>query len=63
MKKPIRILLADDHTIVRQGLARLLEEQPDLKIVGEAINGQAVVDQALELECPISLSWILPCLS
>jgi len=49
MKKPIRILLADDHTIVRQGLARLLEEQPDLQIVGEAINGQAAVDKALEL--------------
>ena len=49
MKKPIRLLLADDHTIVRQGLARLLEEQPDLKIIGEAINGQAVVDKALEL--------------
>ena len=49
MSKPIRILLADDHTIVRQGLARLLEEQPDLKIVGEAINGQAAVDKALEL--------------
>ena len=50
MKKPIRILLADDHTIVRQGMARLLEEQQDLKIVGEAINGQAVIDKALELE-------------
>ena len=50
MKKPIRILLADDHTIVRQGLARLLQEQQDLKIVGEAINGQAVIDKALELE-------------
>jgi DNA-binding NarL/FixJ family response regulator len=49
MKKPIRILLADDHTIVRQGLARLLEEQPDLKVVGEAINGQAVIDEAVEL--------------
>ena len=49
MNKPIRILLADDHTIVRQGMARLLEEQPDLKVVGEAINGQAVVDKALEL--------------
>ncbi len=49
MNKPIRILLADDHTIVRQGLARLLEEQPDLKIVGEAINGQAVIKKALEL--------------
>jgi DNA-binding NarL/FixJ family response regulator len=49
MNKPIRILLADDHTIVRQGMARLLEEQPDLKVVGEAVNGQAVVDKALEL--------------
>ena len=49
MNKPIRILLADDHTIVRQGLARLLEEQPDLKVVGEAINGQVVIDKALEL--------------
>lgn len=50
MKRAIRILLADDHTIVRQGLARLLEEQPDLEIVGEATNGQAVIDQALELQ-------------
>lgn len=49
MNRPIRILLADDHTIVRQGMARLLEEQPDLKVVGEAVNGQAVVDRALEL--------------
>jgi len=50
MKKPIRILLADDHTIVRQGMARLLEEQPDLKVAGEATNGLAAVDMALELE-------------
>jgi len=49
MNRPIRILLADDHTIVRQGMARLLEEQTDLKVVGEAVNGQAVVDKALEL--------------
>ncbi len=49
MHKPVRILLADDHTIVRQGMARLLEEQPDLKVVGEATNGQDVVDKALEL--------------
>jgi DNA-binding NarL/FixJ family response regulator len=49
MKRTIRILLADDHTIVRQGMALLLEEQPDLEVVGEAVNGQAVVDMALEL--------------
>lgn len=50
MKAPVRILLADDHTIVRQGMARLLEEQPDLQVVGEATNGQAVVDMANELK-------------
>lgn len=50
MSLSIRILLADDHTIVRQGLARLLEEKPDLKVVGEATNGQAAVDQAMALK-------------
>ena len=49
MTDPIRILIADDHTIVRQGLARLLEEQADLKVIGEATNGQAAVKQAIEL--------------
>jgi DNA-binding NarL/FixJ family response regulator len=49
MSEFVRILLADDHTIVRQGLARLLEEQSDLKVVGEATNGQTAVDQALAL--------------
>ncbi len=35
----IRIILADDHTILRQGLKSLLEEEPDFQIVGEAGNG------------------------
>lgn len=43
-------MLADDHTIVRQGLARLLEEQPDLKVVGEATNGRQAVEKAKELK-------------
>jgi DNA-binding NarL/FixJ family response regulator len=50
MDKSIRILIADDHTIVRQGLARLLNDQPDLKVVGEAVNGRQAVDKALELK-------------
>jgi len=50
MKKPIKIVLADDHTIVRQGMAKLLDEQPDLQVVGEATNGQAVIDMAIELQ-------------
>lgn len=49
MSVSVRILLADDHTIVRQGLARLLEEQSDLKVVGEATDGMAAVDQTLAL--------------
>jgi DNA-binding NarL/FixJ family response regulator len=50
MAQPIRILVADDHTIVRQGLARLLNDQPDLQVVGQAVNGREAVDKALELE-------------
>jgi len=48
--KPIRILIADDHTIVRQGLARLIEENPGMKVVGEATNGRLAVEQALEIK-------------
>lgn len=48
--EPIRILLADDHTIVRQGLARLLEDQPKFKVVGEAENGKVAVEKALALK-------------
>ncbi len=50
MANPVRILIADDHTIVRQGLASLLNDQPDLKVVGQAVNGRAAVDKALELK-------------
>jgi len=46
----ISILLADDHTIVRQGLARLLNDQSDFKIVGQAVNGREAVDKTLELK-------------
>ena len=50
MPKPIRIMIADDHTIVRQGLARLLNDQSDLKIVGQAVNGREAVDKSLKLK-------------
>lgn len=50
MSSPIRILLADDHTIVRQGLARLLEEQKDLRVIGEATNGRHAVERAKDLK-------------
>lgn len=45
----IRILLADDHTILRQGLRVLLETQDDMEIVAEASNGRSAIDFAIEL--------------
>src|SRR5712672_650399 len=43
---PIRILLADDHTVMRNGLRLLLERQPNLQVVGEAKDGRQAVDLA-----------------
>jgi DNA-binding NarL/FixJ family response regulator len=42
----LRILLADDHTIVRQGLKKMLEERPDWEVVAEAGDGREAVRQA-----------------
>lgn len=47
--EPIRVLLADDHKILRDGLANLLREQPDLRLVGEVGDGQAALDKSREL--------------
>lgn len=46
---PIRVLLADDHAVVRQGLARLLKEHRGIKVVGEADNGATAVELACSL--------------
>ena len=45
-----RILLADDHTLVRQGLRRILEEQPEWRVVAETGNGLEAVSLAAELQ-------------
>ncbi len=44
--KQIRILLADDHNVMRRGLRLLLENQPEFSVVGEAADGYAAVEQA-----------------
>jgi len=44
--KKVRILLADDHTVMRAGLRALLERQPNLEVVGEAENGRKTVELA-----------------
>jgi DNA-binding NarL/FixJ family response regulator len=51
----VRILLADDHPIVREGLQALLETQADFEVVGEAANGNEVLHMALELQPDIIL--------
>lgn len=50
MEATVRILIADDHTIVRQGLGRLLEDQPEFKVVGEAVDGRMAIEKTLSLE-------------
>jgi DNA-binding NarL/FixJ family response regulator len=47
--KKLRILLADDHKMVREGLRVLLDSQPGLQVVGEAANGKEVLAKAAEL--------------
>jgi len=40
MSEPIRIMVVDDHTVVRQGLVALLNTVPDLNVIAEAADGQ-----------------------
>ena len=51
----IRILLADDHPLLRKGLADALTEYPDLDVIGEAENGQEALEMALELRPEVIL--------
>ena len=47
---PLRILVADDHTLVRQGLRKILESQPGWVVVGEAGDGRDAVQQTMDLQ-------------
>jgi DNA-binding NarL/FixJ family response regulator len=49
-KAPLRILLADDHVVVRHGLKLLIDDQPDMTVIAEAGDGETAVKRALELE-------------
>jgi DNA-binding NarL/FixJ family response regulator len=52
---PLRILLADDHAIVRQGLKLLIDSQPEMNVIGEAADGDAVVAKAQALRPDVVL--------
>lgn len=47
--KPTRILLVDDHSLLRDGLRRILEREPDLDVVGEAATGEGALELVAQL--------------
>ncbi len=53
--KKIKLLVADDHKIFRQGIKKLLEEESDMQVVGEAANGREAVKRATELKPDVVL--------
>lgn len=55
MTKPIRILIADDHTVVRKGLQALINTEPNMQIVGEAENGREAIEKVMALDPDVVL--------
>jgi len=53
--KKIKVLLAEDHTIVRQGLSALLRSEPDIEVVGEASDGLEAIEMAKKLNPDVVL--------
>ena len=50
-----RILIADDHAIVRSGLRKILDSKPDLEVVAEAEDGAEAVDKALKEDVDLAI--------
>ena len=55
MSDPIRVLIADDHTLVRQGTRRLLEQQPDIDVIGEAADGEEALRLVASMDPDVAL--------
>ncbi len=54
-KARIRVLIADDHSVLREGLKMMLDTQPDIEVVGEAQNGREAITQAEALQPQVML--------
>lgn len=54
-KKPLRILLADDHRVLRKGLSLLLSSEEDFVVVAEASDGEEALQKAREMPIDIAL--------
>jgi DNA-binding NarL/FixJ family response regulator len=52
---PVRLVLADDHELIRVGLRTLLQARSDWSVVGEAVNGEEAVDMVLSLQPDVAL--------
>lgn len=55
MTQPIRVLIADDHPIVREGLRLVLDRREDLNVVAEADDGRAAVDRAIAVRPDVAI--------
>lgn len=55
MSETIRVLIAEDHPIVRRGIKDLLKTEPDILLVGEAVNGQQAVQAVADLQPDVVL--------
>jgi two-component system, NarL family, nitrate/nitrite response regulator NarL len=51
----VRVLVADDHPIYREGIVRAIKERPDLELVGEAGDGRAALDQIKQLQPDVAV--------
>ena len=56
----IRVLVAEDHTIVREGIKQLIGLAKDLLVVGEASNGEQLLETLRHVPCEV-VCWTSPC--